>query len=155
MATVYLSGKGAWLHHLFELDEFRGQKNWSATIYLDPKSTELFKELGLQQRVRENDEGKFVVFKRPEMKKWKVRDGESQAFDPPRVTDVDGNLWPTDRLIGNGSAITVKLDVYNTVNGKGARLDGVRVDEWVEYKRPEDVNAAQATSSTNASARPF
>lgn len=137
---LYLTGKGSWMHRLFELDDFRGNKSWSMTLYLDPKSWQSFKAEGLQNKVKEDAEGKFINLRRPNLKPWKVRPGEPLEFDAPIVRDLDGNLWGDDRpMIGNGSVVTVKLEVFNTHLGKGSRLAEVRVDELVEYNRPEEV----------------
>ena len=81
----------------------------------------------------------YVTFKRKH-KHFKA-DGEtiiSEWSDFPLIIDAEGNEWGTPDaigggLIGNGSVCTVKLDV-TTVDGRTfVRLDGVRVDEHVEY----------------------
>lgn len=140
---VYLSGKGAWMHRLFELDDFRGTKSWNMTLYLDPKSWQTFKAEGLQNKVKEDDEGKFISLRRPLVKPWKARPGEPSEFEAPIVRMSDGDLWDDNGpLLGNGSKVTVKLEVFNTRLGKGSRLAEVRVDELVEYVKPEDSGEA-------------
>lgn len=133
--TIYLSGKGKWFHKLFKFDEFRGNKFWAFDLYLDPASLATFKSLGVLNKIKENDDGKYVTLRRNVMKKWKLKAGESPEFDPPDVTDADGNEWDADEhgIIGNDSAATAKLELYQTVNGPGIRLDAVRIDELVEY----------------------
>ena len=79
----------------------------------------------------------YVTFKRKH-KHFKA-DGESVISEwsgPPDVIHGDGDLvgpnW-NGGLIGNGSVCSVKLDV-TTVDGRTfVRLEGVRVEEHVEY----------------------
>ena len=79
----------------------------------------------------------YVTFKRKH-KHFKA-DGETVIHEwsgPPDVFDDGGGLWTdTDKveLIGNGSVCTVKLDVTTVGDKTFVRLDGVRVDEHVEY----------------------
>ena len=81
----------------------------------------------------------YVTFKRKH-KHFKA-DGESVISEwsgPPTVINDTGLDWcigggKTD-LIGNGSVCTVKLDVTTVGDRTFVRLDGVRVDEHVEYE---------------------
>jgi len=81
----------------------------------------------------------YVTFKRKH-KHFKA-DGEeviNEWSGPPTVVGLGGDDWADDDgkvdLIGNGSVCTVKLDV-TTVDGRTfVRLEGVRVDEHVEYE---------------------
>lgn len=149
--TVYLSGIGFWMHRLFEPDEYLGIKKWSMRLYPDPKSQQTLKAEGIQLRLNQDDEGKFITLKRPVLKKWKLRAGENPEFDPPIVRTSEGKEWDMDMpSLGNGSKVTVKLEVYPTVKGKGTRLCEVRVDELVEYVPPDAVEA-EATDNI----RPF
>lgn len=153
--TIYLSGKGFWLHRLFELDDFRGSKHWSMRLYPDPKSFEEFKRMGLQQKRKKDEDGEFVTFRRNLLKPWKLKPGESPEFDPPKVTDEFGGPWDEDKLVGNGSEVTVKLEVYQTANGPGARIEGVRIDKWVEYIPPQEGPNDTDSSEGKPSIRPF
>ncbi len=80
----------------------------------------------------------YVTFKRKH-KHFKM-DGETVINEwsgEPTVGWQDDEKfveWVAGELIGNGSVCTVKLDV-TTVDGRTfVRLDGVRVDEHVEYE---------------------
>jgi hypothetical protein len=53
------------------------------------------------------------------------------TYTPPEVLDKDNQ--PFTKLIGNGSTVTCKVIIYDTIKGKGHRLEAVRVDDWVEY----------------------
>ena len=83
----------------------------------------------------------YVTFKRKH-KHFKA-DGESVIHEwsgPPTVlhADYDGEWLAEYGLIGNGSVCTVKLDVTTVGDRTFVRLDGVRVDEHVEYESDEE-----------------
>ena len=153
---IYLTGKGSWFHKLFEPDEYLGDKRWKISFYPDPKSMEKFKELKTVNRFKTDKDGTYVVLSRPVDKPWQIKDGESPEFDPPRVTDSEGNLWPDDKIIGNGSEVTVKLEVYNYSykgrSGTAARLEAVRVDDWVEYQKPDETAPTPPAAPANTQA---
>lgn len=151
--TLYLSGKGFWLHRLFEPDDFKGQQFWSMKLYLDPASMKAFKAAQLNNRIKKDEEGESVTFRRYVKKKWKLKANESPEFAPPRVVDSDGNLWADRGLIGNGSAVTAKLEVYQTRVGPGTRLEEVRVDNWIEYN-PDGADQAEPDDEDDGP-RPF
>ncbi len=160
--NIYLSGKLAWAHRLFEPDNFKGKEFWSVTLYPDPKSWEVFKAMRLQQKVKEDNDGKFIQLKRPCVKPWAVKHNENPRFDAPPVTDAAGNAWDTDNLIGNGSAGTLKVEVYHTKDGPGARIIAVRIDDWIEYIAPEAApeeapveQVVQGKAKQTSSAIPF
>ena len=136
---IYFSGKGKWMHRLFEPDEYKGNRFWSFNLYLDPKSMKAFKESGLSNKVKEDEDGKFIKLRRNVNKPWKLKPGEAAEFTPPAIADPEGKDWPEDKLLGNGSAVTAKLELYETSKGRGGRLEAIRVDNWVEYDRPEEV----------------
>lgn len=137
--NIYLSGKGFWLHRLFEIDEYEGKEFWSMRLYPDPKSMKAYKEADLKHPIKEDEEGQYITFKRNLKKPWKVKSKENPEFDPPEVTDTAGANWDNDdKLLGNGTELTIKLDTYATRKGRFARLDAVRIDKWVEYVNPKD-----------------
>jgi len=76
----------------------------------------------------------YICFKRKH-KHFKV-DGETVIEEwsgAPAILDEDGDDWDNG-FIGNGSVCTVKLDV-TTVEGKTyVRLEGIRVEEHVEFE---------------------
>lgn len=128
----YFSGKAKWAKvYDFHIDPEYGHR--SIDVYLDDKSLDLFKNSGSQLKLREDDEGKYVSFRRDHMK---VIKGEEVVFGPPTVLDSEGT--PMTALIGNGSDVVVKVTMYDyNYKGKagvGTRLDGVRVDNLVEYE---------------------
>lgn len=107
-------------------------ENYQVPLYLDDKSWNAFKDSGCQLRIKEDDDGKYVTFRRS------VRDWNGEELGPPEILIQDQEtgsykLYP-DGLIGNGSIVTVRVDVFDTRNGKGHRLNRVGIDKLVEYK---------------------
>ncbi len=108
--------------------------NYQVPLYLDEKSWNLFKESDCQLRIHEDGDGKYVTFKR------RTKDWNGETLGPPEI-----NIFKDDKyipmpegLIGNGSLVTVRVDVYDTRNGKGHRLVAIGVDKLVEYKTKEE-----------------
>ena len=85
----------------------------------------------LLKRIKRDDGSVEIVYKitRPHME----HAFENPLMGPPRVVDADGNEWDPEVLIGNGSDITVKLNVWIGTKAKKVRWDGVRVDSLVEF----------------------
>lgn len=132
----YFTGTSKWAK-LWKPDE--KYSNYSVDLYMTPKSWEEFKASGLQLKIRESDGVKYVNFKRPTARLIK---GELVNFEHPTILDNEGEPLAEGTLVGNGSTVTLKVLVYDTVKGKGHRLEAVRVDELVEYQDnkavPED-----------------
>lgn len=131
--TYRFSGEARWAK-LASPDE-KYQK-YQVDLFLDDWST--FEKSGLQLKVKEDKESgaKFVTFRRPVSSLIK---GEKVDWGAPEVVTPDGNAFTG--LVGNGSRLTVDVDVYDTVKGPGHRLQKVIVDNLVEYKRaPVDVD---------------
>jgi len=132
---IYLSGIANWAHRLFDFDEYRGKKFWSLSLLPDPASVNIIKKHMPSKKLKVNkDDGTVsVTLRRNVDKPWKLKPGEDPEFTPPVIIDKDGNEWNDRGIIGNGSEVTVKLEVYQTPNGEGSRIESVRVDDWVKY----------------------
>lgn len=140
MATeyVFLSGKGMWARTQ-RPDEWG---NWSIQLRPDNKSLEMVQNLqkqGVKNNIKKDDDGYFVTYRRPQQKMIR---GKVIGFTPVEVVDKDGE--PIDVAIGNGSDVTIKLEVYQhgTPGGgksKAARLLGVRVDNLIPFVKEKDI----------------
>lgn len=130
--TYYFTGKCKWAK-LATPDEFRGQTKYKINLYLDKKGLRELNESGVRLEVREDTDGKYVGFSRPESKTMK---DELVELGPPWVLEEkDGEEvdFANPERIGNGSTVTCKVSVYDTRMGKGHTLEAVRVDNLVEY----------------------
>lgn len=106
-------------------------ETYQLPLYMDEKSWSAFQESGCQIKVKEDDDGKYVTFKR------RIREWDGKENGPPDVLlfNSETNIydtWPVG-LIGNGSIVTVRVDVYDSRNGKGHRMDRIGIDKLVEY----------------------
>lgn len=138
----YLQGETKWANTLINPD--RKFKRYTVDLYLDEKNLQVFKESGAQNEIRTDkiDGRTFIKVARPTMKlvKDKIRE-----YGPPDLINKDGKPWG-DKPIGDGSVVTVKLEVYDTVKGPGCRLEAVRVDKHVEGRAPVEVDESNVDS---------
>lgn len=144
MATqvFYFLGKTKWTK-VYPGQEDQKYGHFGMDFY--PDDLEAFQKTGVQLQERTDDDGVFFKLRRTPTKLIK---GKLADFGAPTV--LDSNNQPFNQPIGNGSTVTVKLSVYDTVKGKGHRLDSVRVEDWVEYKKE-----GQSTEAVNVPKLPF
>lgn len=151
---VYLQGKAKWAR-LAQPDPWG---NWKITLYLTPDSYNKMNELkmeGVKNTIRKDEDGYHVVLRRPQQKMMK---GKVIGLAPPEVINPDQTPL-RDMLIGNGSDVTVKLEVYEhgTPSGgkaKAARLMGVRVDNLVPFVVTRDFEEDQEKSIRGLNEQP-
>ena len=120
--TIYLSGTAMWAK-VFSPDE--KYNVYKIELQLDNESLDKFKSSGLQLKVRDNN---TISLRRAPTS---LINGKAAEWGAPSVLDKDNQ--PTDKLIGNGSKVTCKVQVYDTAKGPGHRLEAVRVEDLVEY----------------------
>lgn len=144
---AYVQGKCKWCRHRNpEIDPF-GNSKWSIELYPTSDSLAILKELqrpqdnvsGIKNVLRKDDDGYSMRFSRQQQKLMK---GQVVAFPPPEVRSKDG-LPMGDVNIGNGSDVTLKLEIYkhNTPTGKKARAvrwEAMQVDNLVPYDTHSD-----------------
>lgn len=140
MATKYetFTGKVKWAK-VYKGQEDEKYGHYGVNFY--PDDVEAFKATGVQLQAKVDDDGTWFQLRR---KPKQLIRNEVVDFGTPKVIDAEGNLF--DKPIGNGSTVTVKVAVYDTQKGKGHRLEALRVDEWVEYKKPEEVGTGGAAT---------
>ena len=84
---VTFSGTAKWAK-VYVPDEFRGAERWTVDLYMDdPAEWEKFKKLGIQKKIKTNEEGTYFNITRPTNKLIK---GKIVYFTPPIVLDKDG-----------------------------------------------------------------
>ena len=127
--TYYFSGEALWAKvYEHNLDEWEGEKSAQIGVIMNEANLAAFKASGSRLKIRTDDQGRpYVNFKR----KF-IHEKFPDLGGVPEVTDADGN--PFSELIGNGSKVTVRVEVYDAGKvGNGTRLQKVRVDELVVY----------------------
>jgi hypothetical protein len=126
-----ISGTCKWAKVHAPVDAFdkNKPKEYTIDLYMNTENMDVFKQSESQLRVKEDDEGKFVRFRCPSQV---MINGEEVVFKPDVL---DENGVPTTEPIGNGSAVTITIDVYDTRMGKGTRLKKVEIDRLVPYER--------------------
>lgn len=124
--TVYLRGKCDWAKPTKVDPKYN---NYTVDLYPDEASLQAFKMTDAQTKVTDTDKGKMIKLRRPHSKM--VKD-EVRIFGPVEV--LDNKNQPFIGLIGNGSEVTCKVVVYDTVKGKGTRLEAMRVETLVPYE---------------------
>lgn len=107
---------------------------YSIDLFMDDDSWKKFELSEAQLKIKERDGRKFVTFKRPARKLIK---GDIVEMGPPPVFNQDNEPFDLANNIGNGSKVTVKVNVYDTMKGKGHTLEAVRVDDLIVYEREE------------------
>jgi hypothetical protein len=138
---VYVQGKGKWIRTK-GINEWG---KWTATIYPIPADLEKIKKLqeqGLKNHLKKDEDGYFMSFSRPFEKEFRDKNGTTRKVGFTAVEVVDDKGLPFDGLIGNGSDVTLKLEVYQhgTPGGgkaKAARLLGIRIDNLVPFSRDD------------------
>lgn len=136
MATqaVLLSGKCKWAR----IDKPNRYNKFSIVLYPDAESLEKIKmmmEKGIKNVLKKDEDGYNMEFKCDVSK-------NGRNFPPPPALIGDGEL--VQGLIGNGSDVTVKVDMYDygiphqKGRGYAVRLKSVYVHELVPYTRSND-----------------
>lgn len=121
-------------------------KKYSIDLIMDEASYEKYKASGCQMdtlkkkklmkeqedRIVAGDE-RTVTFRRPTVTLFK--DGPKEWGPVPTVDDKGNEI---EGLVGNGSEVTISVDVFDTSQGPGSRLQSVTVHKMVEYKKPDE-----------------
>lgn len=136
---IDVKGKVSWLY----ATAFNRYEKWSVTLHPDNKSLEIIRDLqaqGIKNVMKKDDDGYYIQFSREPTKLMK---GKVVAFAAPKVIDKEGIPMDGAR-IGNGSDVTLRLEVYQhgTPNGgksKAARFDSIRIDNLVPYLPDRDL----------------
>lgn len=128
--TLYLRGIINWAKVQAPDEKF---DVYTLDFHPDKDSWIIFKESGLQLKIRENEkDGDFIKVRRPVTKK---SGKELVEMGSPQVLlkNDDGEYEAYKGLIGNGSKGVIKLRVYDTDRGPGHELEAVAIDELVQY----------------------
>lgn len=141
---ITVRGKCKWAH-VTRLNRYDA---WSLELWPIQEDLELIRDLqaqGLKNVLKKDDDGYNIRFKREPKRDIRLRTGEVKTliFAPPTVSMADGSPLPNGVSIGNGSDVSVILEVYphgTPGGGKAvaARLEGVKVDNLVPFDPATD-----------------
>lgn len=131
----YFNGKAKWVRAKTPDPKFG---KWNMTLYPYEEDLKKFKSLqddGVLTRLKKDDDGYYFQLSRPVNKMMR---GSVVSFTPPVVVDKEGTVI-TDE-IGNGSDVTVKVQVYSYPKptggfGKAIRWEAVKVNNLVPFKK--------------------
>lgn len=144
MATdnVYLQGKAKWVR--VATPDMYGK--YAMVLYPNEESLDKIKKLkeirtvngkqyeGLKNKLKRDEDGDYMSFSCPSEK---IIRGARRLYAAPMI--LDENNLPIHIGVGNGSEVTIKLEVYtynppaSKMGGSAARLISVRVDKLVPY----------------------
>lgn len=129
---INISGSIYWANSkyggLFDIDP--KYDVYKARVYPDAEGWEKFKKAGLQLKTKTDENGDYVEFKRRPIE---VRKGKVTEKGRPKVFFSNG-IEPT-RDIGNGSKCIVNVNVYDTQQGVGHRLEEVTITDLLPINR--------------------
>jgi len=116
------------------------QGHYLCNVYITPETKEQMIADGVPnsgmvgQLFKEDKEGNlFYKCKRPHFN-TKVNQGEGKVFGAPITVDADGYQWDPETLIGNGSTVKIRLDVWEK---KIVTWHATKVLDLVEYEADE------------------
>ena len=120
-------------------------REWTVDVYIDDKTAEKLAAEGLKDIIKDKGDGKFVAFRRKELKK----DGTPNK--PIRIVDAKGEEWGK-QLIGNGSTVNVNFAVNEYKPKKfSANILSLQVWEHVSYTGGEfPIKEDDGTENTEA-----
>ncbi len=150
----YLQGKVAW----FRPKVPNKWNKWSVQIHPNADGLELIRDLqskGLKNQLKKDDDGYFLNVSRPVTKETAT--GKILSFEPVKVFSADGS--PFDGNVGNGSDVTIKIEVYehNTPGGgkaKAMRWVSARIDNLVPFNSETDLNDFEKEASSGLKEQP-
>jgi len=164
----FLRGKCSWFRHR-NLNQWG---KWAHNLYLDKESLDLFRELqisdngvgGVKNQLKKDEDGYFIAISRPQEVMMR---GKKVGLLPPKVVDgrtvlPDGSNppWPDDLLVGNGSDVTTKVEVYQhrvpgTENkARAMRWVSSRIDSLVPYSGKDEMLEEERRSTESLMEQP-
>lgn len=151
---VFIQGKVKW----FRPKVPNKWNKWSTQIHPNDKGLEVIRELqsqGIKNQLKKDEDGYYASFSRPVTKETST--GRILSFTPVEVFDSDGK--PYDGNVGNGSDVTLKVEVYShpTPGGgkaKAVRWHSARIDNLIPFETDRDLNEYEKDASKGLSEQP-
>lgn len=162
MATdiVYLQGKVKWFR-ANQPDEWNKYKH---VLYPNPESLEKIRDLqtstsgvtGIKNILKKDEDGYCISISRPASKTIK---GKVVGFAPPEVLEADGKTPLRNVLVGNGSDVTTKVEVYTHGTPGGGRAKAMRwassrIDNLVPYESRRDFTEKESEAVEGLAEQP-
>lgn len=124
--TFYFSGEAEWAKVVTpDLDYDKTKSSWKLNLIFDEKSLDVFEKSGLALKLKKKEDGRYyTTFRRPTKS---IIKGEIVEHSAPILLKAD-NTPRASEPVNNGSDVTIKVIVYDSMKGKGHRLEAVRVD---------------------------
>jgi hypothetical protein len=139
--TIYITGTSSWAkvfpHSKDKNEEFHGPGGaYTLDLYVEKEELDKYVATGSRSKPRVGEDGMYIKLKRKHTHSIDAFGGA------PQVVDADKNEWDGS-LIGNGSLLECAVTVYDTKMGKGTRLEGIRVIEYVELPPLDDAEGGR------------
>jgi hypothetical protein len=116
-------------------NDYTGTRQWSVDVSPNADGLAELKRLKLTPKIKENSktkgQGKYIAFRQEEFKK------DGSPNDPIQITDIQGNPWPENVKIGNGSVGDVKFSYTDFGTTKGNYIKAIRILKHVPYVAQE------------------
>lgn len=110
-------------------------------FYPDEQVRKAIKDTGARLTLKEDEDGFYYTLRRD----------PSNPYSPGPPVVVDNLGAPLNKFIGNGSKISVEVEVYDYDNkfgkGKASRLNKIQVLELVEYAPPESSEGSEPAAA--------
>jgi len=151
---IFIQGKVSWFRP-FVTNQWN---KYATQIHPTPESLEKIRDLqaqGIKNQIKKDDDGYYCSFTRPVSKELKT--GKIITFAPVEVFDKDGK--PFRDPVGNGSDVTLKIEVYEhpTPGGgkaKACRWVSARIDNLIPYTPDRDHTEDQKASAAGLDKQP-
>lgn len=126
-----LTGTGKWVKPYPGQEDTKYGVMSTMDFYPDKESMAIFKGSGSRIDIRKDDSGQEFL-KLTRKVEQIVRD-EPLGYPQVVTKNADGKYVLFDKIIGNGSKVSVKISVYDSKFGPGTRWEGIEVIDLVSY----------------------
>lgn len=141
MTTHVIRGTLSWAKVLGEprMNTFTNEREWSVDVTPDKAGLAEIKRIGISKKLKEpkeNDARKenYLPLRQREYRTDR-KSGEKTPNQHITILDAQGQPWPANKMIGNGTVADVKFTVKDngTAYPKGVYIKAIRVLDLVEY----------------------
>lgn len=160
---IYLQGKVKWFRPI-QPDMQYDPPSWSQIFYPNEESLNKIRDLqaeGVKNVLKKDEDGFFVRLKRPTYLKKIINNSESKvALQPPEVViESGGAIVPFKDMVGNGSDVTNKMEVYQHATPGGGKAKAMRwlaskIDNLIPFEKRSDFTTGEAQAVENLDKQP-